>query len=146
MNSIASEALNSLKDLISYIYPLGQKVVFVYDQDDLAAAKGQFGDGVIGLVYMGMQSIEPKGRSVDIVVDIYVIGPNSSDSHVQGHGVPITHTLDTLRSQILGSTLNNIGGQRQWRFVAESPAFIDEAQGSMTYVQRWKTVQTLGCS
>lgn len=140
MASPSTDAVNDLITKIRTVDSVSTSVAHIFDVDDMCDASEKFGVPAVGVVYVGMRSrpdSSKTGLSVDLMIDIYIIGGKQCEDKTADLKAPTTQILDDIRKAIACTTLNRVGAQRKWAFEFEVPAEITpEVIG---YVQRWKT-------
>lgn len=143
MVDVVTQVVNDLSNLIREVPAVKQKVVYMYEQDELLNAKSQLGFPAVGVVYVGLRGKDDSSRTglaAEIVCDIYLIGGEACTSKLIGADEKPTTTslLDNIRNEI---KCNTAPGQRKWKFVFEQPVQFDA--DVLAYVQRWTTTVVL---
>lgn len=143
MVDVVTEVILDLTKLVAQVPAVQQKIVYMYDQDELLDAKKQLGFPAVGIVYVGLRGKDDSSRSglaAEIVCDIYLLGAESCTSKLIGadQKPSTTSLLDNIRNEI---KCNVAPGQRKWKFVFEQP--VQFTQDVLAYVQRWSITVVL---
>jgi len=140
---VVTESVDNLKALIATVEAITQKLVYLYDQDELLDERKKIGYPAVGVVYSGMRAKSDStltGLAVDITLDVYLIGGELCGSKIGATDEKISTT--SLLADIRDAIRCNIApGQRKWKFVFELPSAFD--QEVLGYVQRWSTTLIL---
>lgn len=142
-SAIASQIITQAIAVLQSIAQLQNKVVFVYDDDDLAdKLKGVKTYPAVGIIYEGMRAVMTPGESykattgklgmsAELVIS-FVIAQQPETIVATDAKTPVIILLDAIRSSMMG-TRSATG--HLWRFVVEAPAV--KSKGLAFWVQRW---------
>ena len=156
MADLITDLVTDLNDKLQTISAIQNKVIYVYDSDDLMTEKTKTGYPCIGLVYNSMQGKVnserkqgPQGLMATVTIDVIVLGGQQCVEKIsQATGVKMktTEFLEQIRAAIRQTTPQpgTVGADstrrkqtRVWSFVQENPIFLDDQ--SIGYLQRWRT-------
>jgi len=159
-HDIISELITDLTVKMQTITAIKDKIIYMFDGDDLLSEQSKIGVPAIGVVYNNMKGHgagERKqghhGLAATVTIDIYIIGGQQcveKISKATGVKMNTTEFLEQIRDAIkLTKPLTGTGANqvpvvqanRFWVFVMETPAQLSE--GVIAYVQRWETTVLL---
>jgi len=150
MTDIVTETVEDLVSRIATVPSVKNKLVYMYDQDDLLNWEQALSYPMVGVVYVGMRGKDDSsktGLASELICDVYVMGDTQCNDKsavtiggVSSKDVKVktTELLDSIRGAI---KCNTAPGGRKWKFVHEFPAPFRE--NDLAYVQRWSTVVLL---
>jgi len=158
-HDIISELITDLTVKMQTITAIKDKIIYMFDQDDLLSEQSKIGVPAIGVVYNNMKgkdSDRAQGRTglaAIVTIDIYIIGGQQCVeliSKATGVKISTTEFLEQIRDAIkltipqTGTGASQVPvsqARRIWTFVLEAPAQLDA--GVISYVQRWETTVLL---
>jgi hypothetical protein len=127
--------IESLRGRLKEACSIRESAITIYSQKELFGNKTTLGTPCVGVVYGGMRPTANKGLTVQLVIDVYMIGGDECNGDLVEDTVAV---LDEMREAILCTTSQD---GRKWEFLLEVPHQFDEK--TMAYVQRWATIVTL---
>lgn len=158
-HDIISQLITDLTVKMKTVSAIKNKIIYMYDADDLITEQGKVGVPSIGVVYNNMTAISDDraqgktGLAAKVTIDIYIIGGQQcveKISKATGVKISTTEFLEQIRDSIKLTIPVTVSGttetpikqaSRLWAFVMEAPANLDE--GVIAYVQRWETTVLL---
>jgi len=159
-HDIISELITDITVKMQTITAIKDKIIYMFDGDDLISEQSKIGVPAIGVVYNNMKGHSAgerkqghHGLSATVTIDIYIIGGQQCVELIsKSTGVKMTTTefLEQIRDAIkltipqTGTGASQVPvsqARRTWVFVLEAPASLSE--GVIAYIQRWETVVLL---
>jgi hypothetical protein len=158
-HDIISELITDITTKMATVTAIKDKIIYMYDGDDLLTEQVKLSFPAIGVVYNNMSAISDDrnqgktGLAAVVTIDIYIIGGQQcveKISKATGVKMNTTEFLEQIRDTIkLTKPMTGTGASqvpvsqagRIWTFVMEAPASLDE--GVIAYVQRWQTTVLL---
>lgn len=154
-----SELITDLTTKMQTVTAIKDKIIYMYDGDDLLSEQTKIGVPAIGVVYNNMRAKGDDrnqgktGLAAIVTIDIYIIGGQQCVeliSRATGVKTTTTEFLEQIRDSIKltkpmtgtgAAMVPMVSAQRIWTFVMEAPANLDD--GVIAYVQRWETTVLL---
>ncbi len=154
-----SELINDITVKMQTVTAIKDKIIYMFDGEDLLSEQAKIGVPAIGVVYNNMRGKESDraqgktGLAATVTIDIYIIGGQQCVELIsKSTGVKMTTTefLEQIRDSIkLTKPMVGTGAaavpmaqaSRIWTFVLEAPASLSD--GVIAYVQRWETTVLL---
>jgi hypothetical protein len=123
---------------VQLIAQLANKIVFVYDDSDLAdKIKGVKTFPAVGIIYDGMRSVPERGPSArvglsaEVVISIVLVMQPETLFQADAK-TPVIDLLTLIRNSMMAT--RSVTGHF-WHFLVEAPA--DTKSGLAFWVQRW---------
>ena len=155
MADIITDLVADLTTKMQTISAISNKIIYMYEMDDLLTEQTKIGIPAIGVVYnsmRGKQQARAQGQTgliAMVTMDIYILGGQQCVEKIsRATGVKTTTTafLEQIRDAIKLTKPQASGAvreqtQRVWTFVLEQPVILTEEV--ISYVQRWETTVAL---
>ena len=158
-HDIISELITDITTKMQTVSAIQNKIIYMFDGDDLLTEQSKIGVPAIGVVYNNMtgktddRAQGKTGLAAIVTIDIYIIGGQQCVEKISketGVKMNTTEFLEQIRDSIKltkpvtgtgASQVNVSQAGRIWTFVMEAPASLDD--GVIAYVQRWQTTVLL---
>jgi hypothetical protein len=153
---VISDLVADITTKLETITAIKDKIIYMFDSNDLVTERTKIGTPAIGVVYNSMRGHGAgdkkqghHGLAATVTMDIYILGGDQcveKISKVTGVKMATTEFLEQIRDAIkltkpqTGTGASQVPlpkAQRLWVFVLESPVEIGDEL--ISYVQRWET-------
>lgn len=154
MADLISDLVTDLDTKLKTISAIQNRIIYMYDGEDLLTESGKVGLPAIGIVYnslqgkVGERNQGPQGLMGTATFDIYILGGQQCVEKISretGVKMKTTEFLEQIRNAIRGTLPQPPTGSpgdgrrrqtRVWSFVSENPVAFDDS--TISYVQRWQ--------
>lgn len=159
MADVVTDAVADLTTKMQTVTAIQDKIIYMFEMDDLLSERTKVGIPAIGVVYNSLVGKRDQrnqgstGLAATLTLDIYILGGDQCVEKISREtGIKTTTTqfLDDIRNTIKNTKIMTGTGssqavrpqsQRIWTFVEERPLMMQEEV--ITYLQRWDTTVLL---